>query len=88
MKKMKYNATAVSLSILGVILLYSGLAYAVGPTTTSFELNSINPYSFLEGVVFALGFGLGLPLWLSVVIIGLLSLLLFFGLMRIINRLL
>lgn len=85
---MRYNATTVSLSLLGVILLYSGLAYVVSPTTVHFEINSINPYSFLEGIVFALGFGLGLPIWLSVVIIGLLSLLLFFGFMRILNRLL
>ena len=54
------------MSILGLILLFSGLSYAMVPQTDSFELSSMNPFGF----VFALGFGFGVPVWLSSVVLG------------------
>ena len=67
----KYNLKTTLISVAKLILLYSA------PQSDGFVWSSINPLEFLEGVVFALGFGLGVPVWLSVIVIGLFSFLLF-----------
>lgn len=71
----KYNLKSLAIAACGLLLLFSMLSYLVAPGSESFEFNSINPIGFLEGVIFALGFGLGFPVWLSVIAIGLVSLL-------------
>lgn len=73
----KYNLKTCVISALGVILLFGGLTYAMFPQTERFELSSINPFGFAEGFVFALGFGLGVPVWLAVVVVGLVSVFIF-----------
>lgn len=73
----KYNMKTTLISVAGLILLYSALALLIAPQSDSFVWSSINPLEFLEEVVFALGFGLGVPVWLSVIVIGLVSFLLF-----------
>lgn len=69
----KYNLKTCAISALGLILLFSGLTYAMTPQTDGFELSSINPFGFVEGFVFALGFGFGVPVWLSLVMLGVIS---------------
>lgn len=69
----KYNLKTCTISALGLILLFSGLTYAMSPQNDSFELSSINPFGFVEGFVFALGFGLGVPVWLSLMMLGVIS---------------
>ena len=73
----KYNLKTTLISVAKLILLYSALAFLIAPQSDGFVWSSINPLEFLEGVVFALGFGLGVPVWLSVIVIGLFSFLLF-----------
>lgn len=73
----KYNLKTCTISALGVILLFSGLTYAMAPQTDSFELSSINPFGFAEGFVFALGFGLGVPVWLGLVMLVVIWVLIF-----------
>lgn len=73
----KYNLKTCAISALGLILLFSGLTYAMAPQTDGFELSSINPFGFAEGFVFALGFGLGVPVWLALVVLGVISFLIF-----------
>lgn len=73
----KYNLKTCVISALGLILLFSGLAYAMTPRNDSFELSCINPFEFVEGFVFALGFGLGVPVWLSLVVLGIVSFFIF-----------
>lgn len=60
----------MAISVAGLILLLCTLSYLTAPDSDGFTFNSINPLELLEGVVFALGFGLGFPVWLSVAIIG------------------
>lgn len=67
----------MAISVAGLILLFCVLSYLIAPQSDGFLWSSINPLEFLEGVVFTLGFGLGLPVWLSVIVIGLVSFLLF-----------
>lgn len=73
----KYNLKTVAISVSGLILLYSVLAFLISPQGDDFVWSTINPLEFLEGIVFALGFGLGFPMWLSVIVIGLFSFVLF-----------
>lgn len=73
----KYNLKTVAISVAGLILLYSVLAFLISPQSDDFVWSTINPLEFLEGIVFALGFGLGFPMWLSVIAIGLFSFVLF-----------
>lgn len=73
----KYNLKTCAISALGLILLFSGLTYAMAPQTNSFELSSINPFGFAEGFVFALSFGLGVPVWLSLAVLGVISVFIF-----------
>lgn len=73
----KYNLKTTLISVVGLILLYSALSFLFAPQSDGFLWSSINPLEFLEGVIFALGFGLGVPVWLSVILIGLFSFLLF-----------
>lgn len=72
----KYNLKTTLISVAGLILLYSALAFLIAPQS-GFVWSSINPLEFLKGVVFALGFGLGFPVWVSIIVIGLVSFLLF-----------
>lgn len=73
----KYNLKTCVISALGLILLFSGLSYAMAPQTDSFILSSVNPFGFVEGFVFALGFGLGVPVWLSLAVLGMISFFIF-----------
>lgn len=73
----KYNLKTCAISALGLILLFSVLSYMMAPKNDSFELSSINPLEFVEGFLFALGFGFGIPVWLAVVILGMISALIF-----------
>lgn len=73
----KYNLKTCVISVVGLILLFSGLTYVMAPQTDGFELSSINPFGFMEGFVFALGFGLGVPVWLSLVVLGTVSFFIF-----------
>lgn len=73
----KYNLKTIAISVAGLVLLLCALSYLMTPQSDGFLWSSINPLEFLEGVVFALGFGLGFPVWLSVIVIGLISFLLF-----------
>lgn len=69
----KYNLKTSIIAAVGLVLLFSGLAYVMAPQTDGFELNSINPFEFVEGFVFALGFGLGVPVWLSLGVLAAIS---------------
>jgi hypothetical protein len=73
----KYNLKTLAISAIGLILLFCVLTYISAPKTDGFEFSSINPLGFLEGAAFALGFGLGFPLWLSVIVISAVSFLIF-----------
>lgn len=73
----KYNLKTFAISAIGLILLFCVLTYISAPKTDGFEFISINPLGFLEGSVFALGFGLGFPLWLSVIVISIVSFFIF-----------
>lgn len=73
----KYNLKTCAISALGLILLFSGLTYAMAPKTDGFELSSINPFGFAEGFVFVLSFGLGVPVWLALVVLGVILFLIF-----------
>lgn len=73
----KYNLKTCTISALGLILLFSGLTYAMAPQNDSFELSSINPFEFVEGFVFALGFGLGVPVCLGLVVLVMIWVLIF-----------
>lgn len=73
----KYNLKTCVISALGLILLFSVLAYAMAPQNDSFELSSINLFEFVEGFVFALGFGLGVPVWLGLVVLVVIWVLIF-----------
>lgn len=64
---MRYNIKTVSISTVTLIILLCALNWAVSPETGKFELSSIDPTNFLEGFVFLLSFGFGLPVWLSVI---------------------
>lgn len=70
---MRYKLKSILISILALILLYSALSFVNAPSSDVFLWSSINPLEFLEGIVFALGFGLGFPMWISIIVIGLLS---------------
>lgn len=82
----KYNLKTAIISVAGLILLYSALAFLIAPQSDGFVWSSINPLEFLEGVVFALGFGLGVPVWLSVIVIELVSFLLFIVFLWIVRK--
>lgn len=73
---MKYNLKTMAISVAGLVLLFCILSYLIAPDNECF-LSSINPLGFLEGIIFALGFGLGVPVWLSLIVVGLFSFLLF-----------
>lgn len=73
----KYNLKTLAISAIGLILLFCVLTYISAPKTDGFEFSSINPLGFLEGAAFALGFGLGFSLWLSVIVISAVSFLIF-----------
>ena len=68
----KYNLKTCVISALGLILLFSGLAYAMAPQTDSFEC--------------ALGFGLGVPVWLSLLVLGVISAFIFMVLLWIARK--
>lgn len=82
----KYNLKTCVISALGLILLFCGLTYVMAPQTDSFKLSSINPFGFVEGFVFALGFGLGVPVWLSLVVLGVFATLIFMVLLWIVRK--
>lgn len=82
----KYNLKTCVISALGLMLLFSVLAFVMAPRTDGFELSSINPFGFAEGFVFALGFGLGVPVWLSLVLLGVISAFIFMVLLWIVRR--
>ena len=66
----KYNLKTSAVSVLGLVLLLSVLSYLAAPETDGFMWNSVNPIECLRGFVFALGFGLGVPVWLAVIVIA------------------
>lgn len=66
----KYNLKTFAISAVGLILLFCVLSYVMAPETEGFEFSSINPVGFIEGTIFALGFGLGVPVWISVPVMG------------------
>lgn len=82
----KYNLKTCVISALVLILLFSVLAYAMAPQNDSFDLSSINPFGFVEGFVFALGFGLGVPVWLSLLVLGVISAFIFMVLLWIARK--
>lgn len=63
----------MAISVAGLVLLFCALSYLIAPDNERF-LSSINPLRFLEGTIFALGFGLGAPVWLSLIVVGVVSL--------------
>ena len=73
----KYNLKTFAISAIGLILLFCVLTYISAPKTDGFEFSSVNPLGFLEGFAFALGFGLGFPFWLSVIVISVVSFFIF-----------
>ncbi|MDD3040182.1 hypothetical protein [Bacteroides sp.] len=83
----KYNLKATLISLLCLILVFCVLAYLNAPQSDTFLFSSINPWSFLQGMTFALGFGLGFPIWLSAITIGLFSFLLFVAFLWIARKL-
>lgn len=74
------------ISAAGVVLSFCLLSYLIAPQSDGFLWSSINPLEFLEGVAFALGFGLGFPVWLSVIVIGLVSFLWFIVFLWIVRK--
>lgn len=82
----KYNLKTFAISAIGLILLLCVLTYISAPKTDGFEFSSINPLEFLEGATFALGFGLGFPLWLSVIVISIVSFFIFMMFLWIIRK--
>lgn len=82
----KYNLKPSAAAAVGLVLLLSSLSYLTAPSTDKFELNSINPVSFLEGFVFVLSFGLGVPVWLSVIVTVGLGFLIFMAFLRIARK--
>ncbi|MGK4028197.1 hypothetical protein [Bacteroides uniformis] len=82
----KYNLKTFAISAIGLILLFCVLTYISAPKTDGFEFSSINPLGFLEGAAFALGFGLGFPLWLSVIVISAVSFLIFMAFLWLCRR--
>lgn len=83
---MKYNLKATLISLLCLILVFCVLAYLNAPQSDIFLFSSINPWEFLQGVTFALGFGFGFPIWLSVITIGLFSFLLFVAILWVVRK--
>lgn len=73
----KYNLKTCAISTVGLILLFCVLSYITAPESEGFEFSSVNPLGFVEGFLFALGFGLGFPLWLSVIALGVISFFIF-----------
>lgn len=71
-KATKYNISASAISVIILILQFCLLSFLSAPETESFNFSSINPLSFLEGVIFTLSFGLGYPVWLSILFLLLL----------------
>ncbi len=71
------------LSVLVVLFACSFMTYASAPTKAQFDIQSLNPFQFLQGVVFALSYGAGLSVILSVVVTALLLLCLSYLLYRI-----
>lgn len=69
----------MAISVAGLILLFCVLSYLIASQSESFQLESINPLGILEGTIFALGFGLGFPVWLSILAIAIISFLIFMG---------
>ena len=69
----KFNLKTCAVSAIALILLFSVLSYLMAPETEVFEWSSLNPLEFVEGFVFTLSFGLGLPVWLSAAILVVLS---------------
>lgn len=76
----------MAISVVGLVLLFCGLSYLIAPQSNGFVWSSISPLGFLEGVVFALVFGLGVPIGLSVIVIGLFSFLLFIVFLWIVRK--
>lgn len=56
-----------------MLIIVSCLSYFMYSDDTNFQWSFLNPMEALEGIVFTLSFGLGLPAWLSIIlVIGLL----------------
>ncbi|WP_229104983.1 hypothetical protein [Bacteroides fragilis] len=82
----KYNLKTCAISALGLILMFCVLSYVVAPQNDGFEFSSINPLGFIEGFLFTLGFGLGMPVWLSVVVLGVISAFIFMVFLWIVRK--
>lgn len=76
----------VFLALLIVLILTSLLSYGMAPENNSFHWSMFNPMEAIEGFLFMLSFGMGLPLWLSFVIVVLLIVLLWSGFYIVLKR--
>lgn len=76
----------MAISVAGLVLLFCGLSYLNAPQSDTFLFSSVNPWEFIKGAAFALGFGLGFPIWLSIITIGLFSFLLFVAILWIVRK--
>lgn len=65
---MKRKEGPIILSLLCSLGALSAASYATGPTTETFNWNSLNPFDFFSGTAFTLSFGFGVPIILSVII--------------------
>ncbi|CDN31791.1 hypothetical protein BN938_1711 [Mucinivorans hirudinis] len=73
----KYNLKTIAISVTGLILLFCVLSFLIAPQSDVFQLESINPLGILEGTAFALSWGLGFPIWISIITIFTISFFIF-----------
>lgn len=82
----RYNIITLLISVILFVLLLCVLTYSTAPESDKFQLESINPLDILEGTMFLFSYGFGVPLWLSVVILAVASMLIITLLFKAVRR--
>ncbi len=65
----KLGFKTIALSIILLVGLLCAFTFIQSPSSESFEWSSINPLEGLAGIAFALSFGLGVPVAISIICI-------------------
>ncbi len=65
MRLIKQPIKQFSLATCTLLVLLGTLSHATVPCQTCFNWDSFNPRHIIEGFIFVLSFGAGLPVWLS-----------------------
>lgn len=82
----KYNIKTVSLSIIVLIVLLSVFTFIQAPSTEYFEWSSVNPLEGIAGIIFALSFGFGVPVAISIICLLVVLFMMWFCLLLLVRK--